>query len=237
MSAMPARLREKSHHVLTFLTGLSHPHVREVLGRHGLSDADVEAGWTLLRRVGELRYAHERIERPKANESDLLDDWAGKWWTLAGVALSKRFPAVRDRLFDGVKREPRKKVPASVMKFVTRLNDFEASSDPVMHEAMSLLERRGLTPAVRKEAADVLGMNIVVADTSALPPPRTDAALRRAEQELSDWYREWSAIARTFIRQRRLLRALGYGAPGRPKKSEAAQPARPEVAQPPKRDA
>jgi hypothetical protein len=95
----------------------------------------------------------------------------------------------------------------SVRTFAARVEQLESGS-PEEQAARAMLEQRGLTAAKMKEATDVLGAiaTIQVAD-AVIPDP---AAAEAAEKHMWAWYLEWSAIARTAIKDRRVLRSLGF---------------------------
>src|SRR5262249_20389158 len=75
--------------------------------------------------------------------------------------------------------------------------------------ARGLLAERGLTPAVVDEARGLLTQIGADEEDSAAFEPN-DEELAAADKALWAWYLEWSAVARTVIRDRRTLISLGF---------------------------
>jgi hypothetical protein len=68
-----------------------------------------------------------------------------------------------------------------------------------------------LTADVVGEAKKLLGALGSVALVTPMPPVELVAEdFEQAETDLWAWYLEWSEIARTAIKQKQLLRALGF---------------------------
>ncbi|WP_437743783.1 hypothetical protein WMF39_01530 [Sorangium sp. So ce1504] len=107
-------------------------------------------------------------------------------------------------------------VLVSVGTFVERWEKLARSKekggpDAQGDEARKMLTKRGLTKTVVDEAKELLARAGRLEPTAEDPPATaTDEDFDTAEQELWDWYLEWSTIVQTAIKDRRLLRELGF---------------------------
>jgi hypothetical protein len=87
--------------------------------------------------------------------------------------------------------------------------------------ARELLERRGLTDAEIHNAQQILD---VIGKIAPAPAPARDiAAEEEAEKAMWAWYLQWSAIARVAVKERKLLKLMGY------RKTATGQVVEPEV--------
>jgi hypothetical protein len=119
---------------------------------------------------------------------------------------------VHERFFRNLSQVEGQEVIMSVGTFVER---FEALSDPSGPDgaegpkAAELLARRGLISAVAEAKALLDSLTQVDSNASS----SWDVQQRRlfaAESVLWEWYLEWSRVARVAIKQRALLRQLGF---------------------------
>jgi hypothetical protein len=105
-------------------------------------------------------------------------------------------------------------VAVSVRTFVERYDALSQPEGPYGSEgakAKELLQVRGLTTAVIDEARTQLeALGKVSSKATALSTEESKADLQRAEDTLWAWYLEWIQVARTAIKQRVLLRQLGF---------------------------
>jgi hypothetical protein len=88
-----------------------------------------------------------------------------------------------------------------VKQFVERL-------DTLPPDARALLARRGLTPETVGVARALLARISSMDEDD--PRPGMTRIDRDAARDVWNWYLEWSHIARVTIRDRRLLRAMGF---------------------------
>ena len=98
-----------------------------------------------------------------------------------------------------------------VSTFLERLAQMEAGADacgPDAAAARALLAQRGLTAERIDEAKALIEKLGTI--TEIVEPPVTVEEQRTAERKMWAWYLEWSGIARVAIRDRRLLRVLGF---------------------------
>lgn len=191
-------LTQKMQTVTAFLIGLRHRQIREALAPHGLSREEIERGWRTLIELGD----DGRFEEGPSTGPLIaaIDAWENLWFPIADATLSARLPEVRAAVFKNLRQSTGLEVVMGVRAFVDRVEALEG-------EGRALLEARGLTRARLDEARALLG-RIERADTPPLP---SVAAGARGEEAMWRWYKEWSAVARAVITDRRQLTALGFG--------------------------
>jgi hypothetical protein len=101
-------------------------------------------------------------------------------------------------------------VAVAVKAFVERVEALESGDSPFADEgvaARALLGARGLTvERVAEAKATGAGLATLVVDTGSV----STAELGSAEKAMWSWYLEWSTIARVAIKERYILRALGF---------------------------
>lgn len=208
---------QKAERVVLLLLGLRKNKVAAALIAHGFSNADLEEGFRLLRRVTRTRLdVVERIAAAAPGLVTAIDEWENKWFPIADVTLKRHYPAVHAWMFRNLSQTEGPGVLVSVGTFVERWESLARSKDKGGPdeggaEAKKLLDRRGLTKAVIDEAKDLLtraGKVEPAAEAEASPLDDEDFA--KAEADLWAWYLEWSAIAQIAIKNRRLLREMGF---------------------------
>ena len=88
-------------------------------------------------------------------------------------------------------------------------------------DARKLLARRGLTPKVIDEAKALLEQVTTLEEVPAELPDLEEERTRltEAEDAMWAWYLEWAEIARAAIKDRALLRRLGFLASSAPRRS------------------
>ncbi|XXT20441.1 hypothetical protein WME94_02575 [Sorangium sp. So ce429] len=122
-------------------------------------------------------------------------------------------------------------VLVSVSTFVERWDSLGKSKekggpDAEGDEARKILAKRGLTKAVIDEAKQLLARAGKLESIADVPPAAAnDEDFDKAEQQLWDWYLEWSTIVQTAIKDRRILRELGFRRTSSSKAAAAEGPA------------
>jgi hypothetical protein len=204
-------LGEKAHRTLRLLMGLRNPRIASALVAYGFDEADMNEGWALLKALGQSKLELLPDEPPGGDTLQALDAWENRWFPIARATLTHRYPEVHAKMFLNLTQTEGNEVAISVHALVSRydaLDDIGAQGT----EAKELLKKRGLTPAVVDEARallDSLGKIERVAPTPSAEQMKVE--LNRAEAALWNWYLEWSQVARVAIKQRVLLRQLGFG--------------------------
>jgi hypothetical protein len=203
------------------------------LSEFGFKQADMQEGWALIHALGKGRLL---VARPAplggAETLRALDAWENRWFPIAHAALGRRFPAVAALFFLNLTQTEGPGVAISVRVFVDRYDELAAGSERYgadASRAADLLRQRGLTAAVVDEAKALYASLTHVAEApESLELEAQQQALSRAEAAMWAWYLEWSKIARVAIKQRSLLRQLGFLATRRGEEDdqdEAAPPA------------
>jgi hypothetical protein len=209
---------QKAERVIKFLLALRNPRIAAVLGQHGFKQEDLDEGWDLLRKITRTRL-DVLVEDAPIDPDALraLDDWENKWFAIAQATLKRRALKVHDWLFRNLSQTEGVAVIVSVGTFVERWEQLEkAEKDGGLgsagKEAKKILDSRGLTKETI-HAAKALLKKLGQVD-GPLPDLEKSAAeegtFEGAEKALWAWYIEWSKIARTAIKQRPLLRQLGF---------------------------
>ncbi len=209
-----ARLRtgQKVDRVIKLLMGLRHRRIASTLAQHGFTQEDLDTGWELLRGVVGKRLDVSPVKDPDPRALQDLDAWENKWFPIARVSLAHRYPAVHDEVFLNLSQTSGAEVVISVGMFIKRLATLESGdSAAVRVQARQLLTRRGLTPGIIADAESLIGRLSTVEEPALVDLAEIRAARDRAEEMMWVWYLEWSTIARTAIRDGRLLRILGFG--------------------------
>jgi hypothetical protein len=211
---MPLSLGDKTFRVVRFLMGLRNPRIATALASYGFKDEDMQEGWTLINALGKGKLA-VLPPGPRDMETLLkLDAWENQWFPIAQAALERRFPAVAARFFLNLVQTEGPEVAISVRTFVDRYEELVAGSEKFGAEAkkaQELLVTRGVTPAVVEEAKALLTKLTQMAEPAEpVSVEEQEAELEAAETAMWAWYLEWSKIARIAVKQRVLLRQLGF---------------------------
>jgi hypothetical protein len=208
------RLSDKAERVLRFLLGLRNRKIASALAGRGFTKSELEEGLTLLRAVATVSLAQLPPMPTDPAVINALDAWENEWFPVADASLSRHYPAVRDKLFLNLSQTEGPAVIVSVGTFVDRLATLtraEGGYGADGKEARKLLNRRGLNETVIDRAKTLLGQ---VKEIESMPEPmdieQHRAETAEAEAAMWGWYLEWSQIARSVIKDRGLLRQLGF---------------------------
>jgi hypothetical protein len=214
---MPFSLGDKTTRVIRFLLGLRNPRIATALSGYGFKQEDMAEGWALVNALGKGKLSVLPTE-PRDMETLLkLDAWENQWFPIAAAALQRRFPAAAAKFFLNLQQTEGPEVAISVRTFTDRYDELAAGNEKYGAEgkkAHELLTARGLTPAVVGE-----GKALLTSLTQIAPPgtpvslEEQEAELERAEAALWAWYLEWGQIARVAVKQRVLLKQLGFLSP------------------------
>jgi len=233
---MPLTLGDKTFRVVRFLLGLRNPQIATALAGYGFKDEDMQEGWALLNALGAGKLAMLPAG-PRDMETLLqLDAWENQWFPIAQAALERRYPAVAARFFLNLVQTEGPEVAISVRTFVDRYDELAAGNSKYGAEgkkAQELLTTRGVSADVVNEAKSLLKrLQQVAGPTEAVSVQTQEADLEQAEDAMWAWYLEWSKIARVAIKQRALLKQLGFLAArrGNDEEDDAEPPAPPPTA-------
>ncbi len=203
----------KAQRVLRFLFGLSTPQVAAAMVVHGFSEAVLDEGWKLLRDVRPVCLDPDVLP-PPVPEPDALEQllaWERDWMQLARAALKRHFPALHRRLVVPGYPNDRGGKLLAVNDFLRTLDRLEGTAEG--KKVRALLESRGLRKSVVDTGRELVGKATRLRKPSTVPDHRSEWQAR--ETALWDWYLEWGSVAWLKIKDRNLLRQLGFLAPAR----------------------
>lgn len=229
---------EKAERVLVMLMGLRSQRVAEALTRHGFTEQDLDEGWRLLRKVTRTQLDGPPATPPTDPDTlEQLDKWESRWFAIANATLFHRAPETRAWLFRNLTQTEGVAVAVSVATFLERIAQLKSGAPGIPADApaaVKALEARGLNADVIAAAEKLIERLRKVEAGSAFGQQPSDEELAEAESELWAWYLEWSQIARTAIKQRALLKALGFLQTDRPRKGDdgGEDPITPEIVKP-----
>jgi hypothetical protein len=204
--------RQQLGRLLDFLLGLSHPEVRALLAQRGFADTDAAEGFRLLQAAAEAFYAESAQAQAPDDPLALLDTWENRWLPIVRAALDRSFPEVSKTVLLNIKQTKGPLLAVSLQVLADRLGNLENSSIESERRAHALLVRRGLTSSVKSELSSLLdAVRHAPTETQAGPSPAHRAQARDIAWA---WYLDWSQTARAVVRERRLLRCLGFGTAG-----------------------
>jgi len=206
---MPLRLGQKVDRVIRFLMGVNQPRVAGMLVRHGFSQQELDEGWKLLRDV-----AGERLNAPEAPTKDpeaieRLDDWENKWFPIIEATLAHRYPKIHDEVFLNLSQTEGPELAIAVGTLLKRVAELE-QGDADHKAARELLTRRGLNVATIGEATKHMERLGQVREAPAVDLEAMHATRQKAEEAMWAWYLEWGTIARSAVKDGRLLQQLGF---------------------------
>lgn len=224
---------QKAERVLKLLLGLRHPRIAEALAAHGFSNSDLAEGWSLLQQV--TRTSLDEIPvMPSADTAVLteLDAWENRWFPIADAALKRHAPKAHEFMFRNLSQAEGDAVVITVGTFVERLallekKQSEGGFGTGGKDARKLLSTRGITADVVAQAQALLkklgAIGTGLGDVKKVKHQQGE--FEKAEQALWAWYLEWSAIARSAIPERILLKSLGFLKGGGNKEDESGEEA------------
>ena len=216
MSKFP--LNERFERVLRFLLSLNNPTVLGLLSTRGFQSQDRREGWELFMTAAGRDLDMDDIVKVAASPNKQLiaeiDAWENVWFDVADAALSRKFPAVRERVFKNLSKTSGAQVVVTVKTLINRLDELEAGQSREDKAAVKLLAERGLDKARRQKAADLLK---AAEDGSVLeapsPNPESEEMRRQAVDKMWAWYMDWAQTARTVVMAKRLRIAMGISKP------------------------
>lgn len=209
------RIGDKAERVLKLLLGLRNRKVASALASRGFGKDDLEEGLALLRGVTDVSLS---VLPPASSDPAIIqqiDRWENEWFPVANATLLRHHPEIHARVFLNLSQTEGAAVVVSVSTFLERIAELgraDAGYGQAGKDARKLLQRRGLTPKVVDEAKALLEQVATIeAEPAELPDLEEERTrLAEAENAMWAWYLEWAEIARTAIKDRALLRRLGF---------------------------
>jgi hypothetical protein len=202
---------QKAHRVLQFLLGLRSPAAFVALQRHGFTESDLRDGWERLQALSKVASPLVVVDDDGAQRSlAALSAFESTWLPIARAALQRHHPRVVSWLFKKLPPSHGTSVIVRVHLFCDQLQRLQHNT-PFGNEnlaVVTVLRNRGLTEERLAEGRALVEQAQVRVSPSAR---RHDPSEQHAvETALWSWYLEWSAIARAAVKDRRVLRALGF---------------------------
>ena len=198
---------QKSTRLLYFLMGLRNHAIAGELARFGFGQDTLDEGWTLLRSV-----AGDRLEAvpipPTSDEVAALDGWENRWFPIVGAVLKRHHPAEHAQVFNNLTQTTGPEVVLSVGTLLTRLDAIAAA--PSGGAVQDTLVRHGFTAEVVAKARLLMTRIMQVSQQPSSGTVVSPEELLLRERAMWDFYLQWSTIARSVIRDRRMLRQLGF---------------------------
>ena len=217
---------ERAERALGFLLALRNPKIMDLMVLRGFRQADLDEGFQLLRQVAPAKVPdvgsqnHLLEERPV----DLLSRWQDAWLPMAVLALRRREPELAKLLLDDLHPAP----VLAVAGFLDRLAQLDEVKGARRGRqkgrgvlARVLLAERGLTAEVLRQGRELVE-RVKAGQASAREVREDEASFAKADEELWQYYLQWSQIARMAVKEKSLLRQLGFRPAGRPRKKDAA---------------
>ncbi len=188
--------------------GLRNRRVQAALARYGLTQEHVTRGHQLLRAATLATLTPRSL--PKNKSTKLLDEFENLWFPIVRATLANNLPDIGEWLFANLAQTEGLDVVTSVGAFVQRLELLASGDSPFEGrgvDAVALLAERSFDDQVLSDVREILDG---LSDFEPSTESSVEADVETAETEMWSWYLEWSTIARTVIKERSLLRALGF---------------------------
>ena len=223
---MALSLNEKIRRVSDFLIAFSYRRVWLKMQASGMTKAEIKRGWGFVQEASEPYLVDEpsAFEGNPAELLDALDGWENQHYDVIEAVLGFDFPAIRDEVFAGLSRTDGPELIVSVNTLVRRVVELKGAKGK-RGKAFTALVAHGVTEEVLGQATKLLKQ--VQAGAKASNEQVNEETLEeirarreKATAELWGWYRKWSTIARARITDGHVLRMLGFGRPGRPRKGD-----------------
>ncbi len=218
-----------------FKTVARNPVVRGELLSRGLTDAELERGWSMYGallgfRNGRAVHAVSAVSETEAARAlNAIDAWDAPAFSAAKAVLANRYPKVERFLFEDLVASTGPASVAGVERFLERVAMLRAGkaaglSAEESKGAMELLGARKILDEIQESELRRL---ISVAKSGARPSEfrAPDAIAPEREKQAIEflrWLHEWREVARTAIKRRDYLISLGLAQ--RRSRSAAAEP-------------
>jgi len=218
--SMPSRktLAELPRKVVHFILATNaDPEIRKVMALNGFSQKEVDEPWRLLQQLGSVG--------PTDVPNDVAEAIAqiARWYTpnLAKVDATLRHYHPAQAAFVLKELDPASGYQA-VLAAATLVDRLEAlESDPTRKEthdadlaALALLSERGVSKSERTRVRGLI--KIALSVSPVVDMPTEDPATMTSEREkillqLFAWYRDWTKMAKVFVKRREWLIHIGLG--------------------------
>jgi hypothetical protein len=185
---------------------MSSADVRNRLAPVGLDDAEVERGKALFAAAQAARPHAQRVKLAPI-VSELLE-WGRAEVPVIHAVLGDVAPDIEARVFDGVTFNNTSDDLLALENACQRALALETSTDAGDQAAFAALVKHGVSHAA---LSHVLEQSIVMAHFDSVDTGSSQEAYADAIDALAAFHKKWSRIARTRIKDRRVLRMMGIG--------------------------
>lgn len=204
--------KEKPLRTLEFLMGLRDPRALVAMAPYGLNQQVLERGHDLVRSATLNRLApfptQIRVDESLVRRFDRFEN---VWFPIVKVVLQTNHRAIGEWLFANLSQTSGIDLVVGVGTFKHRFDELAAGTSPFGEEgqkAVGLLRERGFDDVVIADVEDLLAR---VATFEPQPHVPLDPAEQKAHEDaMWSWYLEWSGIARAVIKDRQVLRGMGF---------------------------
>lgn len=196
-------IAQKHARLSSFLITLARPEVRAYLTPRGFTADKWQEAWTLIQRSIALRMG-KPIQSPLQLER--LVTLEREWMPLVIVTLDTHYPDLHAELFGRYQRVTGAALIPLMAQVLSVLEGLAQSEDPRRRAARALLAQRGFTAEVAAELAAL----VASARELDASPVVAEQTIEEADQAMWAFYVEWSRIARAVIKDKALLRRLGF---------------------------
>jgi hypothetical protein len=207
-------INQKYDSMFRLVRGMSAAPVLALIGPKGCTDEVLEQGWSLLKDASWLRFAapgnvvsSPALDELSALQADILP--------VLDASLVSRFPMVHHRLFLNIGRAGGVELLVGMSVLHDRLRALYDTDDDESRAVRALLVSRSVTNEKLDRVRDLVEASKVCEMDAAI------AKREEAEKKMWEFYLEWSKIVRGVVKDRRLLRFLGFL---RGKKAPVAEP-------------
>jgi hypothetical protein len=201
--------------VLRFLLTANDPRVFALLGLRGFNNATRREGWDLFYRAGGRHVDMQTPPHEGLNFADLLgalDAYENEWYDVIDACVGRAFAELHQALMMNLHKSSGPEVVFTVKTILDRVDALE--KEDAMKAVLALLASRGFTPEVRARGRELI-KQVSEGEVASLPTPDPVAETERvkAEEEMWQWYLDWSKTARTVVRRKDLRIRLGVSSP------------------------
>lgn len=209
---------QQCNRLFSFLMGMRDPSIARLMAEYGFDKEVLDEGWDRFRDVAGGRLAARPIGSLNAALIQDIDAWENRWFPICSAVLRRHFPAVHEQVFLNLTQTEGAEVVVSVGTLLDRLDALPAhdgKDGDDGEDILAMLAAHGMSAEVLAQGRALVARATVVAESA---PTVDEEELALREQEMWSYYLQWSTIARSVIKDRRMLRRLGFlkSRPSRP---------------------